>query len=44
MDEDDFNDEYVTEDTEIDLDDEYDPSDLSEIWHPDVADTLQFAY
>ena len=38
-------DEYVTEDTELDLDEEYNPhSDLSEIWHPDVADTLHFTY
>ena len=37
----DFEDEYVTEETEIDLDEDYDPTDLSEIWHPDVADTLQ---
>tara|TARA_R100000008_G_scaffold17167_2_gene8546 strand:+ start:2098 stop:2232 length:135 start_codon:yes stop_codon:yes gene_type:complete len=44
MDDFDFEDEYVTEETEIDLDEDYDPTDLSEIWHPDVADTLQFAY
>ena len=44
MDDFDFEDEYMTEETEMDLDEDYDPTDLSEIWHPDVADTLQFAY
>jgi hypothetical protein len=42
---DELEDEYVTDETEFDLDDDFDPcSDLSEIWHPDVADTFQFSY
>lgn len=41
----DFDEEYVNEETEIDLDEDYNPhEDLSEIWHPDVADTFHFAY
>ena len=33
-------DEYINEDTEIDLDDDYDPNELSDyIWHPSANDS-----
>jgi len=47
MDDDDFDssDEYVNEETEIEIDEDYNPmDDLSDLWHPDVADTFHFAY
>ena len=40
-------DEYINEDTEIDLDDDYDPNELSDyIWHPSANDSydVDFAY
>mgnify|MGYP003111482732 FL=1 len=45
MDDFDTEDEYVNEETELELDEDFGSySDLSDVWHPDVADTLQFSY
>ena len=38
------NEEYVTDETDLDLDEDFNPNDFGDLWHPDVADTLEFSY
>ena len=36
--------EYVTEETVLELDEDYNPNDFGEVWHPDIAETFGFSY